>query len=239
MTCSIASGFGGFGFTGNTSTSGGAGFGGFGGGSAAAEVADTADLEVSVGSAEALCWTVWRWRVWWTNKSDESTLYGDVNTTISGIAAVEPILQVSEGQNETISFYGRSFTRMVPNYIIEGVPLISDLVDNYAILPTNITAGQNLQAGEVGDVLLSENNSAYFGAGVGDTVNILGQNFKVVGIYSPTSVADTETLYMNLSDAQALTNNTGYITSFRVFTQTTDDVSTVQTIIQNMHPELQ
>ena len=33
------------------------------------------------------------------------TLYSDVNTSISGVAAVEPILQVSEGtKNQTVSF---------------------------------------------------------------------------------------------------------------------------------------
>ena len=75
--------------------------------------------------------------------------------------------------------------------------------------------------------LLSENNSAYFGAGVGDSVTILGQSFTVVGIYSPSSVSDTQTLYMNLSDAQAITNNTGYITSLTVFAQNSDVVSQV------------
>jgi hypothetical protein len=38
------------------------------------------------------------------------TLYSDINSTISGVAAVEPILQASEGSNETVTFMGRSFT---------------------------------------------------------------------------------------------------------------------------------
>ena len=95
-----------------------------------------------------------------------------------------------------------------------------------------------MQAGDSGDVLLSENNSAYFGAGVGDSVTILGQSFTVVGIYSPSSVADTQMLYMNLSDAQAITNNTGYITSLTVFAQNSGDVSSVASAISTLHPEL-
>jgi putative ABC transport system permease protein len=166
------------------------------------------------------------------------TLYSNINTSISGVTAVEPILQVSEGQNETVSFYGHSFTRMVPQYIIEGVPVTSNLVNNYPVLPTDIVAGTNLQPGETGDVLLSENNSAYFGVSPGDTVNILGTSFNVVGIYKPSGVEDTEMLYMNLSDAQALTNNTGYITSIKVFTQNTSDVSSVASAISALHPEL-
>ena len=73
----------------------------------------------------------------------------------------------------------------MPNYIIEGVPFGFLVINNYPILPTDITAGRNLQAGDTDDVLLSENNSAYFGVGVGGTVNILGTNFTVVGIYNP------------------------------------------------------
>ena len=43
---------------------------------------------------------------------------------------------------------------------------------------------------------------------------------------------------MNLSDAQAITNNTGYITSLSVFAQSSDDVSQVATAISSLHPEL-
>ncbi len=171
------------------------------------------------------------------------TIYSDINSTISGIAAVEPVLLSSApGNNVTrnLDFNGYTRTITIPGiaYQIEGVPLTASLLDNYPILPTNITAGSNLQAGDSGDVLLSENNSAYFGAGVGDSVTVFGQSFTVVGIYSPSSVSDTQTLYMNLSDAQAITNNTGMITSLTVFAQNTGDVSAVANAISTLHPEL-
>ena len=72
------------------------------------------------------------------------SLYTDINSTLSGVAAVEPILQASEGQNVTMSMMGRSFTRLETEYTIEGIPLTSDLVNNYPVLPTNITSGRNL-----------------------------------------------------------------------------------------------
>ena len=121
-------------------------------------------------------------------------------------------------------------------YTIEGIPLTSDLVDNYPVLPTNITNGSNLQAGDSGKVLLSENNSAYFNAGVGDTITILNQPFTVVGIYSPASVSQTQTLFMNLSDAQTITNNTGYITSLKVFATNSDAVTQVASAISIIAP---
>ncbi|MCW3996023.1 MAG: ABC transporter permease [Candidatus Bathyarchaeota archaeon] len=170
------------------------------------------------------------------NPMNES-LYTDISQ-IAGVAAVEPVLQASEGSNVTTSFMGRTFTRMVPDYTIEGIPLISGLIDNYPIVPTNITSGRTLQAGDSGVVVLSENNSAYFNAGVGDTISILDNTFKVVGIHGSSGVSDTIVLYMNLSDAQRITNNEGYITSLRVFATSSDVVSQVATDIQSLHPEL-
>ena len=237
IDCSLAPSFSGFGFTPPSGTSGGgryawrwhvsggSGFtpGQFGGGTVGGYFGGGA---FNGGQA---------------NPMNES-LYSDINSTISGVAAVEPILQASEGNNVTRNLdfngYTRTITTLDVTYTIEGVPLTASLVDNYPILPTNITAGSNLQAGDSGDVLLSENNSAYFGAGVGDSVTILGQSFTVVGIYSPSSVSDTQTLYMNLSDAQAITNNTGYITSLTVFAQNSGDVSAVASAISTLHPEL-
>jgi putative ABC transport system permease protein len=166
------------------------------------------------------------------------TLYDDINTGIAGVAAVEPILQASEGDNVTMSMFGRSFTRQLTSYTIEGIPLTSDLINNYSILTTNVTAGRNLQAGDSGVVLLSENNSAYFNAGVGDTIQILDQDFTVIGIHGTSSASDRLTLYMDLSDAQSVTNNTGYITSLRVFAQSSDVVTQVASSIGSLHSEL-
>jgi putative ABC transport system permease protein len=165
------------------------------------------------------------------------TYYSDIGS-ISGVVAIAPILDVSEGHNITISGPGgSSFNRLVADYVIEGLPLTS-IINDYPILPANITSGRNLQVGDSGVVLLSQNNSAYFGVSVGDAVTILGQDFTVIGIHGSTGVSDRTTLYMNLSDAQTLTNNTGYITSLQVFTESSDEVSSVASEINSLHSEL-
>ena len=154
IDCSLASSFSGFGFNSGTSTSGGSGLtpgqfsggtsggsgftpGQFGGGTIGGQFGGGA---FSGGQS---------------NPMNES-LYTDINSTISGVAAVEPILQASEGTNvtTTVSFngYSRDITRLAVNYTIEGIPLISDLIDNYPVLPMNITSGSNLQAGASGEV---------------------------------------------------------------------------------------
>jgi len=165
------------------------------------------------------------------------TIYEDISS-IEGVAAVSPSLEVSEGEEEELERGGYSFTRIATDYVIDGVLVTTGLVDNYPILPTNITAGRNLEAGDSGVVLLSENNTAYFDAEVGDTIEILDESFVVVGIYGSSGVEDLTTLYMNLSDAQALTNNTGYITSITVFAASSDQVTEVATAISDLHPEL-
>jgi ABC-type antimicrobial peptide transport system permease subunit len=166
------------------------------------------------------------------------TLYSDISS-VEGVAAVALVLDASEGENQAItSPDGRTFTRLNTKYIIEGIQLSSTLVDNYPILPTNITAGRNLQAGDSGVVLLSENNSAYFGATVADEIEILGQTFEVIGIHGSSGVGDQTTLYMNLSDAQTLTDNTGYITTLHVYTVDSSVVTQVASSISAVHPEL-
>jgi putative ABC transport system permease protein len=165
------------------------------------------------------------------------TLYSDVSS-LENVAAVTLTLEASEGTEQTIEMMGRSFTRFVPDYVIKGVSLTSDLVGSYPILPTNITDGRNLQAGDSGVVLLSENNTAFFDAGVGDAINILDQSFEVIGVYTPSGVEDVMNLYMNLSDSQSVTNNTGYITSITVFAKSSDVVTDVANAISSLHPEL-
>ena len=236
IDCSISSGFSGFGFRNttivappsggdfggmpsSTGTSDSGNFGGFGGGVTTGQFGGGA---LGGGQSSPM----------------NQTLYSDINSTLSGVAAVEPVLQVTEGPNETMTMMGRTFTRQITNYTIEGVPLTADLVNNYPILPTNITAGRNLEAGDSGVVLLSENNSKTFKAGVGDTITILNETFKVVGIYSSSAVSNAQTLYMNLSDAQTITDNANYITSLTVFATDSDAVSSVSTAISSLHPEL-
>jgi putative ABC transport system permease protein len=240
IDCSLAPSFSGFGFTppNATSASGGGGSGQFGGGGSNSAGGPPGQFG---GGGIPGQFGGGAFNGGQSSPMNES-LYTDINSSIYGVTAVEPILQASEGQNvtQTLSFngYTQNITRLNVEYTLEGISLTSSLVDNYPVLPTNITSGRNLQAGDSGVILLSENNSAYFNAGVGETVTILNQTFTVVGIYSPSSVSNTQTLFMNLSDAQTITNNTGYITSLTVFAKSTDVVSQVATSINSLHPEL-
>lgn len=227
---SLASGMSGFGFTPPSGTTGNGGYGGgFGGGYAGGTTGGGFFRQFGAGQPSMM------------NESE----YSDISS-ISGVAAVEPELQVNEGShNETVTapFGDRTFTESVPTYVVEGIPLTSEFINTYGMLPTNVTSGQNLQVGETGDVLLSQSDATYFGVTVGQTVSILGENFQVVGIVGTTAFGtlgnlDSKVLYMNLADAQAITDNQGNVTSLIVYAQNPGLVSQVSTAITSAHPEV-
>lgn len=167
------------------------------------------------------------------------SLYDDIEN-LGNVTNVAYILDVSYGESyETITFMDRTFTTQVTDYTIRGIALTESIESKLdSILPSNIVAGRNLKVGDSQVVLLSENNSAYFNATVGDIISLYNETYTVIGIYKPTSIADNLVLYMNLSDTQRITNNTGYITSMTVFTKNKDDVDSVANAIRDLHPEL-
>jgi hypothetical protein len=107
--------------------------------------------------------------------------------SVDGVKDVLAFLEKTEGTTESRETPRGTFTVLSPDYTIVGVPLNSSLLDNYQILPTDIIEGRTLQEGDSGVVLLSSNNTQFFGVDVGDEVSILGKTFTVVGVYEPMS----------------------------------------------------
>ncbi len=164
--------------------------------------------------------------------------------TISGVKNVVEFLTASSSEttSETISGpEGRSFTISRPVYTITGITLNSSFIEDYSILPTNITAGRNLREGDSGVVLLSSNLTAYFGVGVGGKVTIYGKSFTVVGVYNASGQGSTETrsAYMNITDAQTATGLTGNLTRLDVYADDVSDVDDIATAIGAAYTSLQ
>ena len=156
---------------------------------------------------------------------------------IEGVKDIVPILEKTEGTNQTRETPRGTFQILVPDYTIVGVPLNSSLIDNYAVLPKDITEGRNLLEGDSGVVLLSLNNTEYFGVGVGDSVDILGTSFTVIGIYEPSDSQGSTSLYMSLSDAQAITNLSGELSRLDVYAVDQSYVDEIVSQIENLYPE--
>jgi len=170
------------------------------------------------------------------NFLDESII-SDIES-IQGVKDVVPFFEKSEGTNQTVERFGRTFTFLRPDYTIMGVSLNSSLIDHYSVLPMNITEGRNLREGDSGVVLLGLNNTGYFEAGVGDKVNILGSDFTVVGVHGASGFREAIVLYMNISDAQKITDLAGKISRLDVYTEDQSDVDGIASTIEAEYPEL-
>jgi putative ABC transport system permease protein len=172
----------------------------------------------------------------------DETVADDISL-IGGVKDVVPSLEVSSNVTipETRSTPRGSFTINRPLYTIEGVCLNSTFIEDYSILPTNITAGNNLQEGDSGKVLLSLNLSDYYDVGVNGSISIYGKPFKVVGIYEPAlsqGFMTANEVYMNISDAQRITGNTGNVSRLDVYADSASDVDTIAADIQATYPTL-
>ncbi len=152
--------------------------------------------------------------------------YSAINS-ISGVATVIPILQANEQDGQFA-------------YQIQGIPTDASLINTYPIAPysTNMTSGRTLQAGDSGVAVIGQTDADHWGVAVGGTINILGKNFEVVGIHGYSVATDESNIYMSLSDAQAITGNSGNATTLKVFCNNVNDVSSVQAQIQSSYSEL-
>jgi putative ABC transport system permease protein len=119
-------------------------------------------------------------------------------------------------------------------YMINGVPLDSAVSEQYSALPTNIVDGRSLVEGDGYAVLIGEDLTDYFGADVGDTIDIEGTYFEVVGVYS--SGVQENQVYMSLPIAQDLLGMQDQLTSMTVYAEDVAAVDDVVTEIQEAYP---
>ena len=159
--------------------------------------------------------------------------------SIAGVKDVVPFLvkSSSETTQETITTPMGDFTMSRPLYTITGVCLNSSLINEYSVLPTNITAGRNLREGDSRVLLMSLNLTEYYGVGVGSEVDVNGTSFTVIGIYDQASQNSMETrgVYMNLTDAQTTTDETGNVSRLDLYAENVSVVDTINTQIQTMY----
>jgi putative ABC transport system permease protein len=153
-------------------------------------------------------------------------------TDYSNLTSIPDVTNVIPIFDQTV--YNGSFA-----YDVYGIPLDNaSLLNMYPLLlPSNITSGRNLQAGDSGVVVLQERVADHFNVTIGGTVNILNQTFQVVGVEGYTALNETAA-YMNLNDAQTITNNTGNVTDFKVFANNVTTVEDVASKISIMYPKL-
>ena len=157
---------------------------------------------------------------------------------LMGVKDVVPFLEKSSRENvsEAINTPFGSRTVYRPAYTIVGVCLNATVINNYSVLPTNITLGENLSEGDSGYVLISSNLTDYFQATVGGTIEIYGQPFIVKGTFE--SASQPRTVYMNISDAQKVTGLIGKVSRLDVYVVDASYATQVAEVIKAAYPEL-
>lgn len=159
--------------------------------------------------------------------------------SIAGVKDAVPFLVVSSSETaeQTVTTPRGEFTMSRPLYTITGVCLNSSILDEYSVLPTNITAGRKLQEGDSDALLMSLNLTEYYGVGVGSQVDVNGTPFTVVGIYDQAGQGFTGTrgVYMNLTDVQTVMDETGNVSRLDVYAENASCVDSIYTQIQAMY----
>lgn len=129
-------------------------------------------------------------------------------------------------------FGGGSFS--VDSFTVTGIPVTGDAVG--PLTSTEITKGRTFTSADAGkDVVVLD--SAYASSedkAVGDTVEIGGTDFEVIGIVASTGSSSTtgSNTYVPLDTAQALADLDGKVTSVYVSAESSSDVSTIKTALQ-------
>jgi ABC-type antimicrobial peptide transport system permease subunit len=101
----------------------------------------------------------------------------------SDVSAIRSMANVSEAVPRLTQMWSDSNR----SYNINGVPLTSSFIDAYNVLPTNMTKGRNLVAGDLGVAVIDSNLADRLGIDIDGSIVLNGTSFKVVGIYSPGS----------------------------------------------------
>jgi putative ABC transport system permease protein len=97
------------------------------------------------------------------------------------------IIRAIANVSDAVPKLTQTWTDSNKSYTINGMPLTSRYIDDYNVLPTNITKGRNLVAGDLGVAVIDSNLANNLSLDIDDYIQLNGSSFKVVGIYSPGS----------------------------------------------------
>ena len=164
---------------------------------------------------------------------------GDDIASMDGVEAVVPYLRKAFGEMEQVVYNesGRHgiMVRMRIDYIVSGVPLDSALDEHYHTMPLKIVDGRKLEKGDDRAVVIGLNLTRRFGAWVGDTIEIEGIEFRVVGVYAGIL---EERVFMSIQDAQRVLGLEGKISGLTVHIEDLPSVDAVASEIKSVYPNL-
>uniref|UniRef100_A0A942T8I2 ABC transporter permease n=1 Tax=Neobacillus citreus TaxID=2833578 RepID=A0A942T8I2_9BACI len=159
-----------------------------------------------------------------TDSSSTDSSSTDSGSTDSG--------STQQGPPSGGGFGGGSFN--VDSFTVTGIPVSGDAVG--PLTSTELTDGRTFTSADSGkDVVVLD--SAYAESedkAVGDTIDIGGTDFEVIGVVASTGSSSTtgSNTYIPLDTAQTLSDNEGKVTSIYVSATSSSDVDTIKSALQ-------
>ena len=102
-----------------------------------------------------------------------------------------------------------------------------------AITPGQITSGRYFRFTGAREAILNESYASREGLAVGDSVDLGGKTFTVVGIAETPLGGQSSDVYVKLSQLQALSNRAGRVNTVYVRAESSDDVAAVAASIES------
>lgn len=148
-------------------------------------------------------------------------------TLMSGVEAVVPELQnIVPLQGITMAF---------PYVRVVGIPLDPTLNEKYYIQPVNIVSGRRLNEKDSRGVLLGLDLAEALGVGVGQSIDLRGHTFTVVGIFDAGNMRGNREAYVSLEEAQMMFDWQGIVTQIGVFAESVEDVNYIVDQIESAY----
>ncbi|WP_144804349.1 ABC transporter permease [Curtobacterium sp. BH-2-1-1] len=169
---------------------------------------------------------------------ENTTFSGQVQQQESGSSSTDGSASNTGGtQNGPPSgggggFGGGSFD--VDSFTVTGIPTSGEAVG--PLTSTEITKGRTFTSTDAGKdvVVLDASYAKSASKAVGDTLDIGGKDFTVIGIVATTGSSSTtgSDTYIPLDTAQTLSDNAGKVTSIYVSAESSSDVGAIKTALQ-------
>jgi putative ABC transport system permease protein len=170
---------------------------------------------------------------------ENSTFSGQVQQSTDGSSTDSSSSDGSSADSSTQQgppsgggFGGGSFD--VDSFSVTGIPVSGDAVG--PLTSTELTKGRTFTAKDAGKdvVVLDASYAKSESKAVGDTVDIGGTDFEVIGIVTSTGSSSTtgSNTYIPLDTAQALADLDGKVTSIYVSAESSSDVSAIKSALQ-------
>jgi len=205
-----------------------------------------------------------------TTSANDSISADIVNAiaTLDGVESISGSLTKTIGANTSSSGSGGfMMMRFDYDYMINGITIDGSSDSGFnSMMPVNIVEGRNLQEGDDKVVVIGADLEDFFNAGVGDTIDIEGTEFTIVGIYAsefdgsggPNVVTggqgdrpgggpgggstaierEDKNVYMGLAAAQELLDMPGEVSQLTVYATDSSAVDDLVATIQSAYPDL-